>query len=117
MNEDLEELKLKYPTNINIDEYHNFVERYCKHCGKEFLVSFITEPAASQNQHCSDACRIAATALARKNRNKAKRQLHTKCIVCGNNIEQGQLGKIRKYCSNRCKKIIYNNKNYGNRKK
>jgi hypothetical protein len=67
MKEELEELKQKYP-NRNIDEFHNYVERHCKQCGKEFLVQFITEFTASQNQYCSDKCRIKATALARKNR-------------------------------------------------
>ena len=35
---------------------------------------------------------------------------HTICIVCGKPIDQEWLGRFRKYCSNRCKKIIYNDK-------
>jgi predicted nucleic acid-binding Zn ribbon protein len=108
MENELLELKLKYP-NRNVDEFHNYVERHCIQCGKEFLLEFITE-ILIQKQYCSDTCRLKATALARKNRKQAERQLHNNCTVCGKSMQQTEFGKIKRYCSDACKQAAYRNR-------
>lgn len=108
MNKELQKLKLKYPKR-HIDTFHNYIELHCNFCHKDILIEFL-ENFNAKNRYCSYKCSYYASAKMRKNRNKAKRYNHTNCVVCNSPIIQNQLGRFRKYCSNRCKKIIYNRK-------
>lgn len=91
---------------ITYDEYMQKQELRCLYCGEIFVWS----SQDRQTKYCHCDCGEKQIYLNYKNRKKKIRNTHDKCIVCKKTIEQSTLGKLRKYCSNKCKKVVYNDK-------
>ena len=91
------------------DILYQYAVTTCKWCGTHFEYEFNIDNGYHHN-YCTDICMIAANQEKRKQKKKAVRKTFNKCLVCGKPITQSERGKIKKYCSNKCKKVIYNAK-------
>ena len=77
----------------------------CAWCGDSF------KAAAPHAMYCSQRCANDAAMERRRQRAQQHKATHNHCEVCGEPIEQGP-GKVRKYCSNKCKQQAYRRKRY-----
>ena len=79
----------------------------CDVCGDEFASN------QSYAKYCSQRCANDAAIAKRKQKVTAKKALSTKCVVCGQPIEQDNWTKVRKYCSTACKQRAYRTRKAG----
>jgi endogenous inhibitor of DNA gyrase (YacG/DUF329 family) len=85
----------------NYNHIYSFLDGVgkCVVCGDEFKCKFNNGRA----KYCSLECKGAMAKLRSKEKAKKHRLSFKTCSICGEPIEQVKKGKIRRYCSNKCK--------------
>ena len=76
----------------------------CIYCGDEFMSRSIAA------KYCSQRCKNDKQINQRAEMILEKKRTANNCIVCNNPIKQNPRGKIKKYCSNKCKQKNYRKK-------
>jgi endogenous inhibitor of DNA gyrase (YacG/DUF329 family) len=78
--------------------------RTCKQCGEQI-------EEANRHVYCSDECNKRASSIARSKRQRAKtrasRHTHGQCKRCGVAFTISPMGRVRRFCSNRCGVATY----------
>jgi endogenous inhibitor of DNA gyrase (YacG/DUF329 family) len=73
----------------------------CFFCGDEFRSRSIVA------KYCSQRCKNDKQIERRAEIVFKRRQALKECIVCSKSIKQNEKGKIKQYCSNKCKQAGY----------
>ena len=79
----------------------------CIVCGDEFKCKFVNGRA----KYCSVECRSKMAKMRAIEKAKKLRSTFKTCSICDNPIEQLNDGKIRRYCSNKCRQRAYRVRN------
>jgi endogenous inhibitor of DNA gyrase (YacG/DUF329 family) len=88
-------------TYHTLNGYSELKEYSCIRCGDDFKAK---TPLV---KYCSDRCLNDSNIQKRSKERAKKRSLLNQCQCCSVSIEQSSNGKLRKYCSNKCKQKAY----------
>jgi endogenous inhibitor of DNA gyrase (YacG/DUF329 family) len=90
---------------MNYSDYINEQDLHCLYCGKPIVYD---KDSHRGIKYCNAECAKKQNIINDAHKRVLKRMGHDKCVVCGAHIEQTRLGKMRLYCSYKCRKISFN---------